>query len=94
MSGRRVHPGSGRNYHLVHQPPENEGMDDVTGEPLIQREDDLPETVKHRLDVYHEETKPLVEYYELQSSQSSLNYIRVDGSQDVKVVFEEINKYF
>jgi adenylate kinase len=94
MSGRRVHPGSGRNYHLVHQPPNNEGMDDVTGEPLIQREDDLPETVKHRLDVYHEETKPLVEYYELQSSQSSLNYIRVDGSQDVKVVFEEINKHF
>ena len=94
MSGRRVHPGSGRNYHLVHQPPINEGMDDVTGEPLIQREDDLPETVKHRLDVYHEETKPLVEYYELQSSQSSLNYIRVDGSQDVKVVFEEINKHF
>ena len=68
MSGRRVHPGSGRNYHLVHQPPKNEGMDDVTGEPLIQREDDLPETVKHRLDVYHEETKPLVDYYELQSS--------------------------
>jgi len=94
MSGRRVHPGSGRNYHLVHQPPKNEGMDDVTGEPLIQREDDLPETVKHRLDVYHEETQPLVEYYELQSSQSSLNYIRVDGSQDVKVVFEEINKHF
>ena len=94
MSGRRVHPGSGRNYHLVHQPPKNEGMDDVTGEPLIQREDDLPETVKHRLDVYHEETKPLVDYYELQSSQSSLNYIRVDGSQDVKVVFEEIKQYF
>jgi adenylate kinase len=94
MSGRRVHPGSGRNYHLVHQPPTNEGMDDVTGEPLIQREDDLPETVKHRLDVYHEETKPLVEYYELQSSQSSLNYIRVDGSQDVKVVFGEIKKHF
>ena len=94
MSGRRVHPGSGRNYHLVHQPPNNEGMDDVTGEPLIQREDDLPETVKHRLDIYHEETKPLVDYYELQSNTSSLSYIRVDGSKDVKVVFEEINQYF
>jgi adenylate kinase len=69
-------------------------MDDITGEPLIQREDDFPETVKHRLDVYHEETKPLVDYYELQSSQSSLNYIRVDGSQDVKAVFEEIKKHY
>ena len=94
MSGRRVHPGSGRNYHLVHQPPQNEGIDDVTGEPLIQREDDLPETVKHRLDVYHEETKPLVDYYELQSNTSSLSYIRVDGSKDVRVVFEEINQHF
>ena len=47
MSGRRVHPGSGRNYHLVHQPPKNEGLDDVTGETLIQREDDLPETVEY-----------------------------------------------
>ena len=94
MSGRRVHPGSGRNYHLEHQPPKNEGIDDVTGEPLIQREDDLPETVKHRLDVYHEETKPLVDYYELQSNASSLSYIRVDGSKDVKVVFEEINQHF
>ena len=94
MSGRRVHLGSGRNYHLVHQPPKNEGLDDVTGETLIQREDDLPETVKHRLDVYHEETKPLVDYYELQSSISSLSYIRVDGSQDVQAVFEEINQHF
>ena len=94
MSGRRVHPGSGRNYHLFHQPPKNEGLDDVTGETLIQREDDLPETVKHRLDVYHEETKPLVDYYELQSSISSLSYIRVDGSQDVQAVFEEINQHF
>ena len=94
MSGRRVHPGSGRNYQLVHQPPKNEGLDDVTGETLIQREDDLPETVKHRLDVYHEETKPLVDYYELQSSISPLSYIRVDGSQDVQAVFEEINQHF
>jgi adenylate kinase len=94
MSGRRVHPGSGRNYHLVYQPPKNEGIDDVTGEPLVQREDDLPETVKHRLNIYHEETKPLVDYYELQSTLSALSYIRVDGSQDVQAVFEEINQYF
>ena len=52
MSGRRVHPGSGRNYHIVFQPPKKDGVDDETGEPLIQREDDMPETVKHRLQVY------------------------------------------
>ena len=94
MSGRRVHPGSGRNYHLVYQPPKNEGMDDITGEPLIQREDDMPETVKHRLQVYQNETKPLVEYYQSQETKSSLKYIAVDGSQTVKKVFEDIEHNF
>lgn len=94
MSGRRVHPGSGRNYHLIHQPPQHEGIDDETGEPLMQREDDLPETVKHRLNVYHDETKPLVDYYQLNSTESSLSYIKVDGSMAVQKVFEEINKHF
>jgi len=94
MSGRRVHPGSGRNYHLVYQPPKNEGMDDITGEPLIQREDDMPETVKHRLQVYQNETKPLVEYYQSQESKSSLKYIAVDGSQAVEKVFEDIEQNF
>ena len=75
MSGRRVHPGSGRNYHLVYQPPKNEGVDDITGEPLIQREDDMPETVKHRLQVYQDETKPLVTYYQSQESKGVLKYI-------------------
>ena len=94
MSGRRVHPGSGRNYHLVYQPPKNEGMDDITGEPLIQREDDMPETVKHRLQVYQNETKPLVEYYQSQETKSSLKYIAVDGSQAVEKVFEDIEQNF
>lgn len=63
MSGRRVHPGSGRTYHVVFNPPQVEGRDDVTGEPLIQRDDDKEETVKKRLAVYHSQTKPLVDYY-------------------------------
>ena len=94
MSGRRVHPGSGRNYHLVYQPPKNEGLDDVIGEPLIQREDDMPETVKHRLQVYQDETKPLVAYYQTQESKSLLKYIAVDGSQRVEKVFEDIEQNF
>jgi len=63
MSGRRVHPGSGRTYHVVFNPPKVEGKDDVTGEPLIQRDDDKEETVRKRLSVYHSQTKPLIEYY-------------------------------
>ena len=94
MSGRRVHPGSGRNYHLIYQPPKNEGVDDITGEALIQREDDMPETVKHRLQVYQDETKPLVTYYQSQTSKSSLEYIAVDGSQSVEKVFEDIEQNF
>lgn len=63
MSGRRVHPGSGRVYHVTHNPPKEEGKDDETGEPLVQREDDVEETVRKRLDVYHEQTEPLVAFY-------------------------------
>ena len=94
MSGRRVHPGSGRNYHIVFQPPKKDGVDDETGEPLIQREDDMPETVKHRLQVYQNETKPLVTYYQSQESKSCLKYIAVDGSQPVQKVFEDIEQNF
>ena len=63
MSGRRVHPASGRTYHVKYNPPKLEGKDDVTGEDLIQRDDDREETVRKRLEVYHAQTKPLVEYY-------------------------------
>ena len=63
MSGRRVHVASGRTYHVKYNPPKVEGRDDVTGEPLIQRDDDKEETVKNRLAVYHAQTEPLVAYY-------------------------------
>ncbi len=63
MSGRRSHPPSGRTYHVTFNPPKAEGLDDVTGEPLVQREDDKAETVKKRLDVYSAQTRPLVDYY-------------------------------
>jgi adenylate kinase len=63
MSGRRVHPASGRSYHVQFNPPRQEGRDDLTGEPLVQRADDSEETVKKRLEVYHAQTRPLVDYY-------------------------------
>ena len=63
MSGRRAHLASGRTYHVKYNPPKVEGKDDVTGEPLVQRDDDREETVRKRLEVYHAQTKPLVEYY-------------------------------
>jgi adenylate kinase len=63
LSGRRVHPGSGRTYHLKFNPPRVAGIDDVTGEPLVQRDDDREETVRKRLQVYHAQTRPLVDFY-------------------------------
>ena len=63
MSGRRVHPASGRTYHILYNPPRVEGLDDVSGEELVQRPDDAEQTVIKRLDVYHQQTKPLVAYY-------------------------------
>ncbi|MDI6749799.1 MAG: adenylate kinase [Rhodocyclaceae bacterium] len=63
MSGRRVHVASGRTYHVIFNPPKVEGKDDVTGEPLIQRDDDKEETVKKRLEVYHQQTEALIDYY-------------------------------
>ena len=92
MSGRRVHPGSGRNYHIEYNPPENEGYDDISGEPLIQREDDKPETVLKRLGVYHDQTKPLIDFYTKQSEAGFLKFFRVDGSNTVSGVFESISK--
>ena len=63
MSGRRAHLASGRTYHIIYNPPKADGKDDVTGEPLVQRDDDKEETVKKRLEVYHAQTEPLVDYY-------------------------------
>lgn len=71
MSGRRVHPASGRSYHIKFNPPKVEGKDDVTGEPLIQRDDDKEETVRKRLQVYKDQTRPLVEYYSSWAAQAN-----------------------
>ena len=92
MSGRRVHPGSGRNYHIDYNPPKIEGIDDESGEALIQREDEKPETVLKRLDVYHEQTEPLTNFYKEISSKSELVYFSVDGSKSVNEVFANIKK--
>lgn len=85
MSGRRVHLDSGRTYHVEFNPPKQEGIDDVTGEPLIQRDDDKEDTVRKRLTVYHEQTSPLIDFYTIMSNKddANLNYISVDGMKDV-----------
>ena len=92
MSGRRVHPGSGRNYHVLYNPPQTEGADDITGEPLVQREDDKPETVLKRLEVYHDQTKPLTDFYRSLSQKNSLKFFQVDGLDSVEEVFKNISK--
>ncbi|PRD36387.1 UNVERIFIED_CONTAM: adk [Trichonephila clavipes] len=80
LSGRRVHPGSGRVYHVEHNPPKAEGKDDVTGEELVQRPDDTEETVRKRLDVYHSQTQPLVGFYQERAGQpGAAKYSLVEG---------------
>ena len=81
LSGRRVHPASGRIYHVKFNPPREDGKDDETGEPLIQREDDQEDTVRNRLAVYHEQTEPLVGYYISLATQSEAapKYSKVEG---------------
>lgn len=93
LSGRRVHLDSGRVYHTIYNPPKNEGFDDVSGEELIQREDDQEETVRNRLKVYHQQTKPLVEYYtQLSSLDSNIRVIKINGLAKVDSIKEEIFK--
>lgn len=86
MAGRRVHSGSGRVYHLVYNPPKVEGKDDVTGEDLSIRPDDEESTVRKRLGIYHEQTKPLVEYYQSSAAAGECQYIAIDGTQAVEAV--------
>lgn len=84
MSGRRAHLASGRTYHLVYNPPKVDGKDDITGEDLVQRDDDKEEVVLDRLKVYHEQTEPLIGYYKEQASNNKeLKYITVDGTADI-----------
>jgi adenylate kinase len=89
MSGRRVHPASGRTYHVKFNPPKVAGRDDVSGEPLIQREDDKEETVTRRLAVYHQQTEPLVAYYRnwaASGDASAPKYRKVDGTGPVDAI--------
>ena len=92
MSGRRAHLASGRTYHVEFNPPKVEGKDDVTGEDLVQRDDDKEETVRNRLDVYHEQTSPLINFYTQESNKDNANikYITVDGMQEVDTVTKDI----
>ena len=93
LSGRRVHLDSGRVYHIIYNPPKNDGFDDVSGEELIQREDDQEETVRNRLKVYHQQTKPLVEYYtQLSNLDSNIRVIKINGLAKVDSIKEEIFK--
>lgn len=93
MSGRLVHPASGRTYHVKYNPPKQPGVDDVTGEPLIQRDDDKEETVRARLKVYHEQTKPLIDYYtawEASGDPAAPKVRRVNGVGPVDEVTERV----
>ncbi len=91
MGGRRVHPASGRVYHLSFKPPVTEGKDDHTGDDLVIREDDVEETVRHRLGVYHEQTKPLVDYYSAAADKGLCEYHKLDGTQAVKAVSAQLS---
>ncbi len=88
MSGRRVHLSSGRTYHIEFNKPNNKGLDDFTGEPLIQRDDDKEETVKKRLSVYHQQTKPLVDFYSAESC--SVKFDSIAGVGLVENIKEKI----
>jgi adenylate kinase len=93
MSGRRAHLASGRTYHIKFNPPRVEGRDDVSGEPLVQRDDDKEETVRNRLEVYHRQTEPLIEYYRKWAEtgdRKAPRYHRVDGTKNVEQVRDAI----
>ena len=90
MSGRRVHPASGRTYHVSFNPPKTEGKDDVTGEDLIQRDDDKEETVKARLKVYHDQTEPLIAYYTKAADAGNCKYVKINGVGGVDDIRQQI----
>ena len=93
MSGRRAHLASGRTYHIIYNPPKEEGKDDITGEPLVQRDDDKEETVKKRLDVYHEQTEPLIDYYkkwEASGEAAAPKYCHINGVGSLEDITQQI----
>lgn len=90
LSGRRIHQLSGRTYHLKYQPPQTPGIDDVTGDILVQRDDDKEDTIRQRLRVYHEKTEPLVKYYKLTKSDVAPQYLLIDGRGSIEQVQKRI----
>lgn len=90
MSGRRVHLASGRTYHIVYNPPKVEGKDDVTGEDLIIRDDDREETVRSRLEVYHQQTEPLAAFYKDLQTKGQTFYLTLDGDRPVETIANEM----
>ncbi len=93
MSGRRAHLSSGRTYHVIYNPPKEEGKDDVTGEPLVQRDDDSEDTVRNRLKVYHEQTEPLIAYYSKWADSGEANspkYVQIQGVGKVDEIRDSI----
>ena len=90
LGGRRVHPGSGRVYHVLFNPPRQPGIDDVSGEALVQREDDTEATVRKRLQVYHEQTAPLTRFYGGLSGPEAPAYLRTDGAGDVREITKNL----
>jgi adenylate kinase len=93
LSGRRVHPTSGRIYHVIYNPPKADGRDDLTAEPLIQRDDDKEETIRKRLEIYHAQTEPLVEYYSSWSAdggEDAPKYVKISGAGSVEDIRDAI----
>jgi len=92
MAGRRAHLPSGRTYHMVYNPPKEEGKDDETGEALVIREDDKAETVLARLGVYHDQTAPLIQFYGKEAEAGNTQYLKFDGTKQVAEVSADIEK--
>jgi adenylate kinase len=90
LSGRRVHPASGRTYHVVFNPPKVAGRDDVTGEPLVQRPDDAEATIRHRLATYHAQTEPLVDYYKKRALSGVPRYLGMNAAGSVDSVRDQL----
>ncbi len=90
MAGRRSHLPSGRTYHIKYNPPKVEGVDDITGEPLVQRDDDKEDTVRNRLGVYHDQTKPLVDFYSSKAEAGNVKYVAIEGTGELAEITKNI----
>ena len=92
LGGRRIHPASGRIYHVTNNPPKVQNLDDITGEPLIIRDDDRQDTILKRLATYHEQTKPLVDFYKNFVGENRPTYFRIDGTEQAEKISSVIQK--